>query len=95
MSPVPALPLTLTHKPLMHLQVKFHAFQLVIGTEGNTASSFSLPVRPKETLSFHASTAITGAIPPGHPDTIRYCPAGTSIIPLVYSAYGVHLPRDI
>lgn len=30
---VPALPLTLTPKPLIHLQVKFHALQLDIGTE--------------------------------------------------------------
>ncbi|KAK4832223.1 hypothetical protein QYF61_021070 [Mycteria americana] len=44
--------------------VELHALQLVIDIEGDTPSSSSLPVLPKEPVSFRSNTPVIGAIPP-------------------------------
>ncbi|KAK4829762.1 hypothetical protein QYF61_006486 [Mycteria americana] len=50
--------------PLTDIGVELHALQQVIDTAGDTPFSSSLPVLPKEPVSFHSIAPVIAAIPP-------------------------------
>ena len=63
-SPSPAFPLTLTYKLcqlLVYPQVELHGHQVITDVEGNTPSTYPLPVFPEEFLPFNSYIPVVGA----------------------------------
>ena len=100
MSPVPALPLVLTHKLFVGSSsiprwCSTHSSRAL--TEGDTPSVSPLPVLPKEPVSLHSNTPLIGAI------TLCLCDASKVIglqvrahlYPLLYSPCCVRLHRHL
>jgi len=66
MSPSPAFPLTLTYKLcqlLVYPQVELHGHQVITDVEGNTPSTYPLPVFPEEFIPIYSYILVMRVIP--------------------------------
>lgn len=76
---------------IIHLQVKFHVFQLLSNRNSRITSSSSQPVFPKETVSLHCSVPVMGATPSLlHNPNIIGLQLHTDLAHYVYSICNMH-----